>query len=296
MKEMTIPRGTLAVGEALLWGTSRLAAAGVETPRLDAECLLASLVDADRLSLYRHLTDPLPPDLQDRYRALIARRETRIPVAYLTEGKEFWSLPLRVTAAVMIPRPETEILVEAALARLRRMGPPLRIADVGTGSGAIAIALTRALPGVHCYATDVSWAACEVAQENARAHGVAPQITVVQGDLLQPLAERGLRGRLDLLISNPPYIATPLLDTLAPEVRHEPRLALDGGPDGLAVHRRIIAGAPDLLRPEGYLILEIDPGQAGAVSRFLLDRGGFVEVAVIPDLAGRDRAVIARRL
>ena len=293
------------LGEALVWGTLCLAAVGVDTPRLDAECLLAFLFNSDRLSLYSRLTEPLTPDVRDRYRDLIARRENRMPVAYLTGVKEFWSLPLRVTPAVMIPRPETEILVEAALTHLRRMlrlhgtgrrrsSRSLLVADVGTGSGAIAIALARELPEIQCYATDISWEACEVAQENARAHGVAARITFLEGDLLQPLFARCLQGRLDLLISNPPYIPTSLLKLLSPEVQHEPRLALDGGPDGLAYHRRIIAEAPDLLRPGGSLLLEIDPEQAGPVTRLLQDHGAFADVATVPDLSGRNRVIIAR--
>ncbi len=287
---------TTLLGEALSWATASLAVAGVDTPRLDAECLFAFLLGGERLSLYSRLTEPLPPDLHDQYRDLIARRAHRMPVAYLTGVKEFWSLSLKVTEAVMIPRPETETVVEAALACLRRMTPPLLIADVGVGSGAIAIALARELPEVHCYATDISREACGVAQENAAAHGVAPQITLFEGDLLQPLFAQGLQGRLHLLVSNPPYIATSHLEGLPPEVRYEPRLALDGGPDGLVYHRRIIREAPGLLRPGGYLILEIDPEQAGPVTGLLRDHGGFADVAVVPDLSGRDRVISGRRL
>jgi release factor glutamine methyltransferase len=192
---------------------------------------------------------------------------------------------------VLVPRPETETLVEAAL---ERVGPTAHVADVGTGSGAIAIALASELGSGTFVATDRSAAALEVARANASAHGLAQRIEFLEGDLLAPLAGRA--GRLDAIVSNPPYIPTADLVGLQPEVRdHEPRAALDGGPDGLDVITRLVGGAPQLLRRGGWLLLEIGAGQAAAV-RALLERSGEYDgIATRSDLAGIERVVIARR-
>ncbi|MFQ5881930.1 MAG: peptide chain release factor N(5)-glutamine methyltransferase [Candidatus Methylomirabilales bacterium] len=283
----------LSVGEALVWGTALLRSAGAETPRLDAECLLAFLLRSDRLHLYAAIKEPLSLAVLEKYRGLVARRQTREPLAYLTGTKEFWSLSLKVTPAVLIPRPETEILTEAALRRLGRLQSPV-IADIGTGSGAIAIAVAKTLPHARIYATELSGSALEVARENARVHGVLGQVSFLRGDLLEPLFAQGLAGQCDLIVSNPPYIATSELSALSPEVHYEPVEALDGGADGLCCHRRIVAGASDLLRPGGWLALEMAPEQGSALARLLREYGAFIDVAVMPDLSGRDRVIIAR--
>jgi release factor glutamine methyltransferase len=226
------------------------------------------------------------------YRTLVSRRQARVPLAYLTGAKEFWSLSFKVTPAVLVPRPETEVLVETALARLKRLTAPV-IVDVGTGSGAIAVALAKMLPFARIYATEISREALDVARENAGVHGVAGQIAFLQGDLLEPVFTRGLIGQCDLIVSNPPYVATTDLAVLPPEAHYEPLEALDGGPDGLRCHRQIIAGASTLLRPGGWLALEMAPEQEIFLIRLLRDRGGFPDVEVVPDLGGRKRMIMA---
>ncbi|MFQ5656542.1 MAG: peptide chain release factor N(5)-glutamine methyltransferase [Candidatus Methylomirabilales bacterium] len=282
-----------SVGVALVWATTRLESAGADTPRLDAECLLAHLIGCDRLHLYAAIEEGLPSSVLESYRRLVARRQAREPLAYLTGTKEFWSLSLKVTPAVFVPRPETEVLVETVLQRLGELQSPI-IADIGCGSGAIAVAVAKTVPSARVYATEISKRALDVAQENAMVNGVGGQITFLQGDLLEPLLTRDLVGRCDLVVSNPPYIATGDLADLPPEVQYEPVEALDGGPDGLACHRGIIGGAPALLRPEGFVVLEMAPEQGASLTRILRDQGSFTEVGIMADLSGRERLIIAR--
>ncbi|MGH7371927.1 MAG: peptide chain release factor N(5)-glutamine methyltransferase, partial [Candidatus Methylomirabilales bacterium] len=216
----------------VVWATALLESSGVESPRLDAECLLASLLGRDRLHLYAAAEERMPLPVFEVYRAVIGRRQAREPLAYLTRTREFWSLSFAVTPAVLIPRPETETLVETALARLSELQAPI-IADIGTGSGAIAVAVAKALPHSRLYATDISSRALDVARDNAARHGVLERITFLQGDLVEPLLCLGLTHHCDLMVSNPPYVATGELAGLPPEVRYEPLEALHGGPDGL---------------------------------------------------------------
>ena len=277
----------------VVWATALLASSGVESPRLDAECLLASLLGRDRLHLYAAAEERMPPPVFELYQALLGRRQAREPLAYLTRTKEFWSLSFAVTPAVLIPRPETETLVERALARLNELQAPV-IADIGTGSGAIAVAVAKALPHGRLYATEISSRALDVARENAARHEVLERITFVHGDLVEPLLCLGLAHHCDLMVSNPPYVATRELAGLPAEVRYEPLEALDGGSDGLDVHRRLINGASTLLRPGGWLALEMAPGQGPSLSRLLQEQGAFGDIEVTPDLSGRERVIVAR--
>ena len=277
----------------VVWATALLESSGVESPRLDAECLLASLLGRDRLHLYAAAEERMPPPVFELYQALLGRRQAREPLAYLTRTKEFWSLSFAVTPAVLIPRPETETLVETAVARLGELQAPV-IADIGTGSGAIAVAVAKALPDSRLYATEISSRALDVARENAARHGVLERITFVHGDLVEPLLCLGLAHHCDLMVSNPPYVATRELAGLPAEVRYEPLEALDGGSDGLDVHRRLINGASTLLRPGGWLALEMAPGQGPSLSRLLQEQGAFGDIEVTPDLSGRERVIVAR--
>lgn len=277
----------------VVWATTLLESSGVESPRLDAECLLAFLLGRDRLQLYATAEERMPPPVFEVYRALLGRRQAREPLAYLTRTKEFWSLSFAVTPAVLIPRPETETLVETALLRLGELKAPV-IADIGTGSGAIAVAVAKALPDSRLYATEISSRALDVARENAARHGVLERITFVHGDLVEPLLCLGLAHHCDLMVSNPPYVATRELAGLPAEVRYEPLEALDGGSDGLDVHRRLINGASTLLRPGGWLALEMAPGQGPSLSRLLQGQGAFGDIEVTPDLSGRERVIVAR--
>jgi len=281
---------TETVAAAVDRGRARLAAAGIETAGLDARVLYEHAAGLDRAALLAEGREPVDPVAARRYELLLGERARRVPLAYVTGEREFWSLRLRVDRRVLVPRPETETLVEAALERL---GPGARVADVGTGSGAIVIALARELGAGAFFGTDRSAAAIEVARANAADNGLAGRIEFFTGDLLAPL--RGLPGLLDALVSNPPYIPTGEIDGLQAEVRDfEPRAALDGGPDGLALIGRIIAGAPPLLRGGGWLLLEVGAGQADAV-RGLLRGGGFEDISTRRDLAGIERVVAARR-
>lgn len=279
------------LGQALAAGRARLAGAGVGTPDLDARVLLAHAAGVDAAVLWSRPESALAAGVAKRYEGLLARRERREPVAYLTGGREFWSLALTVDPRVLVPRPETETLVEAALARL---GPGALLADVGTGSGAVALALASELDGGRVHATDLSAGALAVARRNAEALGLGGRIEFALGDLLEPV--RHLRGRLDAVVSNPPYVPSDAIARLEPEVRdHEPRAALDGGPDGLRLVRRLIAEAPDLLRPGGWLLVEIGDGQAPAARACAERDGRYDRVGTARDLAGTARVLEARR-
>lgn len=282
----------ILIREAQALGRARLEAAGVDGADLDARLLLEHATGIARASLLARSREPLPPLAGVRYEQLLADRERRVPLAYLTGEREFWSLRLAVDRRVLIPRPETETLVERALERLE---PGARVADVGTGSGSIALALATERGDLAIWAVDRSAAALEVARANAAAHGLLERITFLEGDLLSPLL--GLAGTFDAVVANPPYIPTGELANLEPEVRdHEPRAALDGGPDGLAVIARLVTEAPRLLRTGGWLLLEIGADQAPE-TRILLERdGAFERITVERDLAGHERVVAARRL
>jgi release factor glutamine methyltransferase len=282
---------TVTIAGAVDRGRARLAAVGIEAAGLEACVLFEYAAGFDRAALLARGRERLGPHMAQRYERLLEERARRVPLAYVTGEREFWSLRIRVDRRVLVPRPETETLVEAALDRL---SPGARVADVGTGSGAVVIALALELGSGTFQGTDRSATALEVARANAAAHGLERRIEFLEGDLLGPLAAR--TGALDALVSNPPYIPTADLGDLQPEVRDfEPRLALDGGADGLALIARIVAGAPPLLRGGGWLLLEIGAGQADAVRALLRRTGGFDDVSVRCDLAGIERVVAARR-
>jgi len=263
----------------------RLAVAGIDSARLDAELLLAHALGLDRTRLYARLRDAVADDAAARFAALLMRRARREPVAYLTGEQEFWSLPFEVGPAVLIPRPETELLVELAG---RLAPPPVAILDVGTGSGCIAVALARELEAARITATDLSPDALAVARRNAARHGVAARLSFVAGDVYAGLPAA---ARFDLIASNPPYLAPG--DAVSPELAFEPGAALWAGADGLDVIRRLLAGAPPRLRPGGHLLVEIGAAQAEPV-RALAQASGLAEARVVADLAGLPRVLVAR--
>ncbi|HET9108807.1 MAG TPA: peptide chain release factor N(5)-glutamine methyltransferase [Steroidobacteraceae bacterium] len=286
MTSTAIQSGTLTVGELLSAGARRLQLAlaardPAATPGLDAELLLAHALDAGRARLRSHPEDVPGAGAASRFLALIERRAAGEPVAYILGRKGFWTLELGVSSAVLVPRPETELLVERALA----LGPPgaAAVADLGTGSGAIALALASARPQWRIVATDLSAAALVVARANAAALGLE-RVEMIQGDWLACLPER----RFGLLLSNPPYVAADDPALGQPELMHEPRLALVAAEDGLAALRRIIESGPDHLEPGGWLLLEHGADQAAAVAGALVARG-FAQVRSHRDLAGRER-------
>lgn len=303
------------VAACLQEATKLLKEVGIESPHLEAWLLLAHVLRGDLRDpsgLLLHPYRPLEAEVLERFYRLLGRRLHREPVAYIFGEKEFWSLPLKVTPAVLIPRPETEVLVEAILGSLRwsrvqglgvkdqpaRQPSPQHpapcVVDVGTGSGAIALALAAELPSARVYATDLSEEALGVARENAEALKLAGRIVFLQGDLFEPLYQLGLEGKVDVIASNPPYIPSEELPRLPPELHYEPRMALDGGPDGLALHRRIIAEASWLLKPGGLLALEVGADQAGSVTGLIKEREGYEAVEVVKDYAGHDRVILAR--
>ncbi len=292
------PRLCPTVEECLASGTLLLEEAGVGTARLDAECLLAYVLGWPRWRLVADGRRRLTQEEFGRCLAMLQRREWREPLAYLVGRREFWSLDFAMSPGVLIPRPETETLVEAALSLLGEANPlPPRpvIVDLCTGTGAIAIALAHEIPGAAVIATDISRRAVRIARENAETHGVADRVTFLRGDLWRALNGRVAAAGVDLVVSNPPYVPSGALSTLMPEVQWEPRRALDGGPDGLRFHREIIAGAPQVLRAGGILLLEIGADQGGAVGGLLEAGGGFEAPRILRDLAGRDRVAVARR-
>jgi release factor glutamine methyltransferase len=270
--------------EALL-----LAAAGLEgvsgSPALDAEVLLAAVLGKSRAFLRSHGENRLGPSERSRYQALLTRRRNGEPVAYLTGLREFWSQQLEVGPGVLVPRPETELLVEAALDELRGNCAP-RILDLGTGSGAIAIALALGIPGAVVVAVDASAAALEIARRNAIRAGPV-KIEFLRGDWYGPVAGR----RFDLIVANPPYLAAD--DPHLPALRYEPASALIAGASGLEAIATIAAGAPHHLRPGGSLILEHGYEQGPAV-REILGSAGLEGACSLRDLAGLERASLAR--
>jgi len=278
------------IREVLSWTSSYFRRASIAAARFEAEILLAQALNLDRLELYLHPDRRLTPEQRARFRRLIKLRRGGTPLQYLTGSVEFYNCRLRVNGSALIPRPETEQLVERVLDD--RQGQPLgRTLDLGTGTGAIAIALALARPGARITACDNSVEALKLAQENAELNGVAGRILFQRSDWFDQL-----RGRFDLIVSNPPYVSSEELAKLPPEVRcHEPTVALDGGADGLECLRAIIAQAPCYLNPGGQLYLEIGSEQGEVVHRLLQASEGLSRPLIATDLAGLPRFACARR-
>jgi release factor glutamine methyltransferase len=273
--------------DAVVEATAMLEHAGIESARQEAEWLLAAALGVKRFALYLEPRRELSPAEAEGYFAFVRRRAERTPLQHLTGFEDFHGLRLVVNGNVLVPRPETEGLVEWALEMLRRHEPAPRVADIGTGSGAIACALAHGLPAAQVLAIDRSLPALAVASINVRTLGLSRQVKLLAGDLLAPLGARG--RRLDLVIANPPYIPSASVRVLPPEVaRFDPREALDGGPDGMAVTRRIIMAAPSVLRRGGWLMLEIGEDQAGPLAS-LMAAEGFVHIEARRDLLGAER-------
>lgn len=258
---------------------------GCDSPRLDAELLLGHVLGLERLDLYLNAQKPLNEKEVAQYRVLIGKRGQRIPVAHLTGKREFYSLPLRVSPEVLIPRPETELLVDKAL-KLIDPSEPVKILELGTGSGAIAAALACQDPNIQITATDVSFEALQVAQANAGDLEISSQIDFVQSDLFQKI-----QGKYALICSNPPYIPQEELANLAPEVGKEPVSALDGGADGLDFYRRILNQASAFLERPGFVVLEIGWDQGPQVKK-IGEKEGFLWQETTQDYGGMDRVVV----
>lgn len=276
---------TLAV---LDWTTQRFADKAIASARLEAQILVAHALGCARLALYTNFDKPLSEDELGRCRELIKRRLAGESLAYVVGNQEFWGLTLTVTPDVLVPRADTETLVEYVLAGIKDRGAPLQIADLCTGSGAIACALAKELPAAQLVATDISDAAVRVAQQNVAALGFAVRVTVMQADLW-PEGGR----RFDWVVSNPPYIPSGEIAGLMAEVRAEPQLALDGGDDGLAYYRRILADSPAYLVEGGILAVEHGFNQ-GPVVRGLYEAAGFSDIETIRDLGKHERVTAGR--
>jgi len=281
--------------DQLKLAVERLSVGGIDGSRLDAEVLLAHCLNLRREQLMVAGDLTIAPAAARGFETLLQRRLAREPVAYITGRQEFWSLDFTVTPDVLIPRPDTERLVEVALLCAARFptSKPLRIADLCTGSGAVAVSLARELPSAQICATDISPAALAIARCNAEAHHVAARMQFIAGDLFDALALRPA-VRFDLIVANPPYVRCAEIVALAPEVsRWEPRMALDGGVDGLDFYRRIAMAAPDYLADQGALALEIGADMAKDVSVICAGTGRYREVEIFQDYARRDRVMLA---
>jgi len=280
------------VGRLLTWTTDWLATKGAESPRLDAEVLLAHVRGCPRIALYTAFDEPVADAERARFRELVSRRGGGEPVAYLVGSREFFSLPFAVTKDVLIPRPETEGLVVRAIDLFKDAAAP-RIVDVGTGSGAIAVAIAKRLPRATLTASDISAAALAVAADNAARHGVGGRVACVQSDLL---ADPALAGPWDAIVSNPPYVREEEVAALPRDVRdHEPRSALVAGPTGVEVVERLARQAGERLAPGGWLLVEIGPAIAAAAEGALAAVSDLEPAPTLKDLAGLPRIVQARR-
>lgn len=277
------------VKEALLEGRRLLESIGSDEAPLEAELLLRHALSVDRVHLYQRLNNDLTRRQERRYHRLLDRRRAHEPTAYITGHREFFGLEFEVGPAALIPRPETEVLVEIVIDFIQRRyaSQGVSVADVGVGPGTIAVALAHTLPNIDVIATDTSKRALKLAERNAARHGVAGQIAFVHGNLLSPLSEP-----VDVIASNLPYVRTSDWEALPPEIRdYEPRAALDGGADGLRHVRRLLKQAPQHLKPGGALFAEIGDEQGslaeGAAKRLFPD----ADVQIRPDLAGLDRVL-----
>lgn len=294
--KLAVPAPKAMTRSALLRaGVSLLSGAGILNAENEAVWILEFALGTSRLALQLEGNRTVTLEEQNRIMELYTRRAAREPLQYLLGSQEFCGLEFLVDRSVLIPRPETELLVEQVAQHNFRTWPPI-IADIGTGSGCIAIALARALPTAVLYATDRSPAALRVAEHNAAQHGVKDRVRFLVGDLLEPLRAHGLEGKVAAVVSNPPYIPDRELFELQLEVRmFEPGLALAGGVDGMEFHRRLLGDAIEFLVSGGLLVLEVGQDQAGRLSEIAVAQGGYAQAGLVRDAAGIDRVVCLTR-
>jgi release factor glutamine methyltransferase len=279
------------IGRLLDWTSGFLKQKGSESPRLDAEVLLAHALGCRRIELYTRYEEDAAEEARQRFRELVRQRIEGCPVAYLVGRKEFFSLEFEVNRDVLIPRPDTECVVVEGLRLAKPLAEP-DVLDIGTGSGAIAVTVAKQHKGARMTATDVSPAALAVARRNAERHRLAERIRFLEGDVFGPIPAG---ERFDFVLSNPPYIAHGDMENLPVGVRqYEPRLALDGGPGGYAVFERLVAQAPQFLKPGGYLIVEIGAPQEGPARQRLEAHGGYELAKTVRDGSGHPRVLVAR--
>ena len=287
-----MPDESWTILKLLQWTTDYFKRNNVSEPRASAEVLLAHVLSEDRLYLYLNYDQPLDARELSAFRKCIKRRLAGEPNQHITGTQEFWSLPLRVNPNVLISRPETEILVQAALEFAASAHTSISIMDLGTGSGAIAIALAREIPGARIVATDLSMVALRLARDNARLNKVAGQISFVRSEMFAAISPHSLE--FNLVVTNPPYVSRKEFSELPREIRdHEPLLALDGGVDGLTAIKHIILVTPTILSHAGALIMEMGAGQAESVSTLVRDSQQYEYHRIIKDYSGIDRVLLA---
>ncbi len=278
------------VRRVLEWTTNHLKKHGSDTPRLDAEILLSHARGCQRIQLYTQFDEPLSDAVRGAMRELVQRRSKAEPVAYLVGQREFFSLVFRVTRDVLIPRPDTETLVMEILDGVNGILSP-RILDLCTGSGCVAVAVAKNCKSAHITATDISLSAIAIARENGDKHQVSDRVELIESDLFAAIPTG---TKFDLIAGNPPYIPSAEIDQLDPEVaKHEPRLALDGGSDGLSVLRRIISDAPRFAAPNALLLLEFTPEQASSITQIVEAQGDYERIEIRKDLGHRPRVLKA---
>jgi release factor glutamine methyltransferase len=284
------------VGKLLTWMNGYLTERGIDAPRLSAELLLSHVLGCKRIELYTNFDRPVEQARLDELRGLVKRCGEHEPVAYLVGRCEFYSLEIRVNRSCLIPRPETELLVERAIDRLRLRPKPAAVLDLCTGSGCIAIAIAKNVPECSVTATDVSDEALSAADENVRTHGLTERVQLLCGDLFDPLIDGLDRTSFDMIVSNPPYVSSAEMEVLDRNVKdYEPVRALHGGADGLDVYRRIVEKIETFLKADGVLLLEIGYAQGPAARALLEGTGIFEKIAVEKDRSNNDRIVIAQR-
>ena len=291
MMTQTASETTWTVLKLIKWTADYLAEKGINTARLDGEVLLAHLLGMDRTHLYMNFDQPLTKGELAAFKALVKRRGNREPIQYITGRQEFWSMPFKVSPNVLIPRPETELLVEEAIKAMKATFPQndlFNILDIGTGSGALAAALAKEIKSASIIGVDISDDAIDLARENIELNDLSTSVTLLQGDLFKPVGGKCFH----LIVSNPPYIPHHELKDLQPEVsQHEPLSALDGGEDGLDYYREFIPKAPEHLLPDGWLMVEHGMGQSDHIISIFEKTGSFTQIENVNDLAGIDRVV-----
>ncbi|WP_432406961.1 peptide chain release factor N(5)-glutamine methyltransferase [Wukongibacter sp. M2B1] len=263
----------------------------VNTPLLDAQVILCHILDVDRLYLIINKDRKLTKEEAYEYNELIEKRLEGVPVQYIVGNQEFMGLSFYVEEGVLIPRPDTEILIEKILENVDESNS-YNIVDIGTGSGAITVSLAKFIEKAHVFSVDISKKALKIATKNANANGVSSKISFLNGSLFSPLDDIGIKGKIDILVSNPPYIPSKKIEGLQVEVsKYEPRIALDGGEDGLDFYREIIDKAPEYLRRGGLIVLEVGHDQARIVAGLMEEKDQYVDIEITKDLAGIERVV-----
>ena len=289
MKAQATPEAKWTVLTMIKWTTEYLTEKGIDTARLDGELLLSHMLGMDRTHLYMNFDQPLTKEELAKFRELVKRRGNREPLQYITAEQEFWSMPFKVAPGVLIPRPETELLVEEGVKSLKStFTEKVNILDVGTGSGALAAALAKEVKDSKVTAVDFSKEALALATENIELNELSDSVTLLEGDLFEPVEGK----RFHLIVSNPPYIPKNEIEKLQPEVsKYEPASALDGGADGLDFYRKIIPEAINHLEPQGWLMVEHGAEQSGDIVDIFKKAGRFNQIEALQDLAGLFRIV-----